>query len=272
VSFITTPDGTRLRYTDRGSGEKTIVLVHGWKGSHRMWDTATVRLAENHRVVAFDNRGMGESDKPGGRYDFDVLADDLDFVLSELDVRDATVVGWSMGVSISLQYLGRGEGRDRVSRLVLINGPIILRRRSDFPFGIEQEQLDGYLRDLAAGWPGAEREFARGANVDPDSAFAELYYTVALQTPLEMAMRIVHEQVKLDHREALAGIELPVLALYGGLDPYYPNELAEWIAETAPNGSFEVFEQSAHAPHYDEADRFAARIGAFAAAGQGETA
>ena len=270
MSYLTTPDGTRLRYTDRGSGEKTIVLVHGWKGSHRMWDTATVRLAERFRVIAFDNRGMGESDKPGGRYDFDVLADDLDFVLSELDVREATLVGWSMGVSISLQYLGRGDGRERVSRLVLINGPIVLRRRDDFPFGIEQEQLDGYLDGLAAGWPEAEREFARGANVDPDSAFADLYYTVALQTPLEMAMRIVHAQVELDHREALAGIEMPLLALYGGLDPYYPTELAAWIAEQAPAGSYEIFEKSAHAPHYDEADRFAARIGAFAEDEQGE--
>src|SRR6185437_11158424 len=123
LSYLTTPDGTRLRYTDRGAGERTIVLVHGWKGSHRLWDPAVIRLAERFRVVAFDNRGMGESDKPGGPYDFDVLADDLGFVLEELGVEDATLVGWSMGCSISLQYLERGGGR--VGRLVLVNGPIV---------------------------------------------------------------------------------------------------------------------------------------------------
>ena len=99
----------RLRYTDRGSGERTIVLVHGWKGSHRKWDPATFRFAERFRVIAFDTRGMGESDKPAGPYDFDVLADDLGFVLDELGVEDATLVGWSMGCSISLQYLAPGR-------------------------------------------------------------------------------------------------------------------------------------------------------------------
>src|SRR5439155_19724527 len=64
MRYLTTPDGVRLRYTDRGEGEHTIVLVHGWKGSHRMWDPAVYRLTREFRVIAFDNRGMGESDKP----------------------------------------------------------------------------------------------------------------------------------------------------------------------------------------------------------------
>jgi pimeloyl-ACP methyl ester carboxylesterase len=55
-----------------------------------------------------------------------------------------------------------------------------------------------------------------------------------------------------------------VLAIYGGLDPYYPEALAEWIADRAPDGRYEIFENSAHAAHQDEADRFAAVVGAFA--------
>ena len=104
----TTPEGVRLRVSDRGQGERTIVLVHGWKGSHRMWDPAVYRLMREFRVIAFDNRGMGESDKPAGRYDFEVLAADLDFVLGALEAREVTLVGWSMGCSISLEYLARG--------------------------------------------------------------------------------------------------------------------------------------------------------------------
>lgn len=90
MSFLTTPEGVRLRCTDRGEGEQTIVLVHGWKGSHRAWDPAIYRLAKEFRVIAFDNRGMGESDKPGGRYDFEVLAEDLRFVMEELDARPSS--------------------------------------------------------------------------------------------------------------------------------------------------------------------------------------
>jgi pimeloyl-ACP methyl ester carboxylesterase len=262
VTWLQKPDGVRLRYTDRGEGERTIVLVHGWKGSHRLWDPAVMRLAERFRVVAFDNRGMGESDKPGGPYDFDVLADDLGFVLEELGVEDATLVGWSMGCSISLQYLSRGGGR--VGRLVLVNGPIVLRASEDFPFGVQPDQLDGYLDGLAADWPQAELDFVLESMREPDGAFAQFGFQVAMQTPLEMAMRIVRAQTELDHRQAVADLEMPVLAIYGGLDPYYPEALAEWIADRARDGRYEIFENSAHAPHHDEADRFAAVVGAFA--------
>ncbi|HVW45976.1 MAG TPA: alpha/beta hydrolase [Solirubrobacterales bacterium] len=262
MSFLATPDGVRLRYTDRGAGARTIVLVHGWKGSHRLWDPAVHRLAERFRVVAFDNRGMGESDKPAGPYDFDVLADDLGFVLAELAVEDATLVGWSMGCSIGLQYLGRGGGR--VARLVLVNGPIVLRASADFPFGVEAGQLDGYLDGLPAGWPESELAFVRESMREPDGAFSRFSFQVAMQTPLEMAMRIVRAQAELDHRAVLAALELPVLAIYGGLDPYYPTELAAWIAGHARDGRHEIFENSAHAAHHDEADRFAAVVGAFA--------
>jgi pimeloyl-ACP methyl ester carboxylesterase len=262
MSYLTKPDGVRLRYTDRGSGERTIVLVHGWKGSHRLWDPAVMRLAEDFRVIAFDNRGMGESDKPAGPYDFDVLADDLEFVLSELGAEDVTLVGWSMGCSISLQYLSRGGSR--ASRLVLINGPIVLRASDDFPFGVPSEQLDGYLDGLAARWPQAELDFVRESMKEPDGAFSRFSFDVAMQTPLEMAMRIVRAQTELDHRQILGEIDIPIFAIYGGLDPYYPEALAEWIAEQAKDGRFEIFENSAHAAHQDEADRFAAVVGAFA--------
>lgn len=254
MSFLTTPEGVRLRYTDRGEGEQTIVLVHGWKGSHRAWDPAIYRLARDFRVIAFDNRGMGESDKPGGRYDFEVLSEDLSFVLEELDARDATLIGWSMGCSISLEYLARGG--DRAARLVLINGPLRLVRSDEFPWAMLPDQLEGYMEQLAAGWPDAELAFAREAVRDPDSAFADLYYRVALQMPLEMSIRIVQEQLKLDHVPVLRSLQIPVLALYGRHDPYYPTELARFIAENAPDGRHLIFEQSAHPLHYEEPDRF----------------
>jgi pimeloyl-ACP methyl ester carboxylesterase len=262
VSYLTTSGGVRLRYADRGEGERTIVLVHGWKGSHRMWDPAVYRLAPYFRVIAFDNRGMGESDKPAGPYDFSVLARDLGFVLAELDARDVTLVGWSMGCSISLQYLA--EAGDRVAKLVLINGPVKLTQTPEFPWTMTEAEVNAYLDDLAANWPDAERTFAEGALLDPSSAYADLYYRVALQTPLDLAVHIVREQLKLDFLPLLPRISIPVLALYGRRDPYYPSELAEYIAAHVPNGRHVIFEESAHAPHYEEPARFAEVIAEFA--------
>ncbi len=263
MSFLETPDGARLRYVDRGAGPETVVLVHGWKGSHRKWDPAVYRLVEaGFRVIAYDHRGMGESDRPTGRYDFDLLADDLGVVLEQLGADEVTLVGWSLGCSVSLQYLSRGGGR--VARLVLINGPIKLESDDDFQWGLPPGQLDTYIDELVAGWPGSELEFARGANRDPDDPYTQLYYEVALQTELIDSIRIVREQALLDQRSALAELRLPVLAIYGRHDPYYDEGLARYIAETAPDGRYLMFEESAHPVHYDEPDRFREVISEFA--------
>jgi len=263
MTYLTTPDGVRLRIADRGNGGATIVLVHGWKGSHRLWDKAMYELAQEFRVVAFDNRGMGESDKPRCAYDFDELSGDLGFELRSLDLRDVTLVGWSLGCSISLEYLRR-DG-ERVDRLMLMNGPIKLTRTQEFPWTMTDETLRGYLRDLAAGWPGSEREFVsdtlgpHGTEEDFD-----FLYRVGIQTPLDIAIRVVEQQTRLDHRSLLPRLRVPVLAAYGRLDPYYPVELATYIAENVPDGTTSVFEESAHAPHIEETARFCTVLAAFA--------
>jgi non-heme chloroperoxidase len=262
LTHLETNDGVRLRFSDRGCGNPPIVLVHGWKGSHRLWDPVIARLQATHRVVAFDLRGMGESDKPNTSYDFDELARDLGFVLEALDVRDAILVGWSMGVTVSLRYLDVG-GRV-VAGLVLVNGPLRLTRTADFPHAMTDGQLDGYLVALRDGWPAAEREFQASALLEPVPAVVDWLYAIALQTPLDVALRVVREQAKLDMRAALARLELPVLAVYSRHDPYYPISLADEIAARARHGRRVIFDRSAHCTPIEEPQRFCQVLEEFA--------
>jgi pimeloyl-ACP methyl ester carboxylesterase len=266
MTFLATDDGVRLRYIDRGEGPSTFVLVHGWKGSHRLWDHVVVRLSGAHRVVAFDLRGMGESDKPRCRYDFDQLSDDLGFVLSELDLEDVTLVGWSMGCTVSLRYLERGGGR--VGRLVLSNGPLRLTRTDDFPHTITREEFEGHLAALEDGWPASEREFQAGGLADPDPATIAWLYAIALQTPLPIVLETARAQAELDMRAALAQLDVPVLALYARDDPYYPPELADYIATHAKHGAKVLLDRGAHYVQVQAPDAFAAALEQFAAAGR----
>jgi non-heme chloroperoxidase len=263
MTFLTTPDGVRLRYSDRGEGEHDVVLVHGWKGSHRLWDQAVARLEGAHRVVAFDLRGMGESDKPRGRYDFDELAGDLGHVLDALDVRDATLVGWSMGCTVALRYLDSGGGR--VGRLVLVNGPLRLTRAADFPHAMTETELEGHLARLSEGWPTSEHAFQAATVLAPAAPLVDWLYSIALQTPLDVALRVVREQARLDMREALGRLAVPVLAAYARHDPYYPPSLGEDISSRARDGRHVIFEHSAHCIPLEEAERFCAVVTAFSA-------
>ena len=189
MSFLTTPDGVRLRLTDRGAGhDRTIVLVHGWKLSHRVFEHAILRLSRSFRVVAYDLRGMGESDKPDCRYDFDEHADDLAFVLEHLGLDDVTLVGWSMGCSVSLRHMERGGAR--VGRLGLINGPIRLARTDDdaFPWSMTEDVLEEYFRAIEDEWPLHERRFTEESLHVPHSDLVDVIFHITQQTPLDVVV------------------------------------------------------------------------------------
>ena len=261
---VRTTDGTHLQVTRRGQGP-SIVLVHGWKGSSRVWDRTITALEGRFDVVAFDLRGMGCSEKPDSRYDFAELADDLGCVLRSLDLREVTVVGWSMGCSVVLEYMA--QAGERVARLVLVNGPIRLTRAYDFPWSMTPDDLDGYIRVLAESWPEGELAFQRAALHEPSDALALWLYSIALQTPLSVVLKTVAAQAELDHRDVVRTLRVPVLAVYGRHDPYYPVELADWIATNAPDGKALIMENSAHLPFLEpDAHAFAEALARFACA------
>ena len=250
MTLLTTPDGAALHVRSRGAGP-AIVLVHGWKGSSRVWDRTVTALAADFHVVAYDLRGMGQSSKPDCRYDFDLHADDLGLVIGSLGLEDVTLVGWSMGCSVSLQYMARGGAG--VARLVLVNGPIRLTRTDEFPWSMSEAELARYVDAVATSWPEAEREFQRAAFHRPIDVVVDWMTSIALQTPLDVVLETVRAQALLDHRDVVRTLLVPVLAIYGRYDPYYPVELAAWIAATARHGEALVMEQSAHLP-FLEAD------------------
>src|SRR5215831_21020013 len=118
-SFIEAADGANLFYKDWGRG-KPVVFVTGWAVSSEMWEYQMAYLcAQGVRCVAYDRRGHGRSSQPGHGYDYDTLADDLATVIAQLDVREVTLVGHSMGGGEIVRYLSR-HGAGRVSRIVLV--------------------------------------------------------------------------------------------------------------------------------------------------------
>ena len=211
------------------------MLVHGWKLSHRPFEHAILRLARTHRVVAFDLRGMGESDKPNSRYDFDEMADDLEFVLERARARGRHARGLVDGLLGLARSTWRGGGR-HVARLVLINGPIKLARTEDdsFPWSMTEDVLEAYFSDMEQHWPSKEREFIADSLYKPGTDLVNVIFAITQQAPLDGLLKIVRAQAKLDFRDLLPRIEVPVLAMYGRHDPYYPVELGEWIAEQCP--------------------------------------
>ena len=112
---IDVADGTALYVKDWGSG-KPVVLIHGWPLSGASWKHQIQAFAAaGHRVITYDRRGFGQSSKPTVGYDYDTFAADLDALLQHLDLRDVTLVGFSMGGGEVARYMSRHGGKGVVA-------------------------------------------------------------------------------------------------------------------------------------------------------------
>jgi non-heme chloroperoxidase len=132
-----------LHYTDRGTGQP-VVLIHGYPLSGASWEKQEERLLDaGYRVITYDRRGFGASSKPSTGYDYDTFADDLDKVLTALDLTDTVLVGFSMGTGEVARYLAR-HGSNRVAKAVFLASlePYLIKT-ADNPTGLDQSVFDG---------------------------------------------------------------------------------------------------------------------------------
>ncbi|WP_017596071.1 alpha/beta fold hydrolase [Nocardiopsis potens] len=111
---VGTENGTdiELHYEDKGAG-RPVVLIHGYPLDGNSWEGQIPALLDaGHRVITYDRRGFGKSGRPSTGYDYDTFAADLNTVMETLDLRDAILVGFSMGTGEVARYLSSyGSGR-----------------------------------------------------------------------------------------------------------------------------------------------------------------
>jgi non-heme chloroperoxidase len=132
-----------IYYEDHGSGP-VVVLLHGWPLDSRSWEPQLhPLLTAGYRVITYDRRGFGRSSGPTVGYDFDTLAADLDALLTELDVHDATLIGFSLGTGELARYVGI-HGTERLKGLVFIEtlAPSFAKS-ADNPTGVDQAGVSG---------------------------------------------------------------------------------------------------------------------------------
>ena len=150
-----------LYYEDHGSGSP-VVLIHGWPLSGASWEKQTTALlAAGYRVITYDRRGFGRSSKAGTGYDYDTFAADLDKVLTELDLREVSLIGFSMGSGEVTRYLGK-HGSTRVHKAVLIGtlGPYLVKA-ADNEAGVDASVFEGIKAAILADRPAFLMEFLR---------------------------------------------------------------------------------------------------------------
>lgn len=267
ADFVEAADGVRLAFTDWGSG-KPVVFIHAWALPSPMWDYQIGALAsQGLRCIAYDRRGHGRSSKPGSGYDCDRLADDLSALLTQLDLRDVTLVSHSFGSAEVVRYLTR-HGASRIARIVLIAPAALpfVMKTADNPNGIPEEQLEAFRsKVLQADFPkwledGKKAFFVAGTS----PSLQDWIKALMLTTPLPVALETNRRVTATDFRKELPGISVPTLIIQGDNDASAPIELTgRAAAALIPKAELRVYEGAPHGLFLTHKDRLNADLAGF---------
>lgn len=240
-------------------GSKTIVFLHGWPGSHELFEYQLNQLPEfGYRCIGIDQRGFGKSDKPYDGYDYDRLSDDVHCVLQTLDLRNVTLVGHSTGGAIAIRYMARHH-ENRVSELVLCAAaaPSIIQR-PNYPYGVPKQSILDMIKATYEDRPQMLRDFGNNFFFQHiTEPFSEWFFHLGLQAAGWATAEI--EKTWLEDTELfkdLGKIHSPTLILHGIHDKVCLFPLAEVQNKAIRNSKLIPFQFSGHGIFYDERDRF----------------
>jgi non-heme chloroperoxidase len=243
---------TDLHYVDLGSGQP-VVLIHGWPVSHRMWESQIIALSEaGYRCIAYDRRGTGDSGKPAGGYDYETFTSDLNDLMTQLDVRDAVLVGFSMGGGEVARYLGR-YGTQRVAKAALLASvtPFLLKT-SDNPGGVDKAVFDGMIEAAKKNRVEFLEQFLPAYyNYEPNKGVsADLLpfskWMAYASSPLGTVQCITAFGTT-DFRSDLKKITVPTLVAHGDADRIVPFDISSKLAHEQIKGSrLEVIQGAPH--------------------------
>lgn len=263
--FVTARDGTKLFVQDWGSG-KPVLLLSAWTFDASIWGSQIASLtAKGLRCIAPDRRGHGRSEMPSSGYDLDTLTDDVAAVIEARDLRDVTLVGFSMGTVEAVNYLGR-YGSERIARLVLVapTTPFLVKT-ADNPDAIPKTMIEA---DIAA----VARDFAQWIAANEAPFFTpdtpEITRTwirqMMLRVPLPVALACREAGAFADLRAAAAKIDRPTLILQGDKDASAPLPLTgAKTAKLIKGSKLTVYEGAPHPLPLTHGERVIADMLAF---------
>jgi non-heme chloroperoxidase len=264
VPKISTTDQTQLHVDDSGGDGRPVVLVHGWPLSGEAWADQVPALTDaGYRVVTYDRRGFGRSDKPESGFEYDTLAADLQSVIEELDLTDATIVGFSMGGGEVARYVAN-HGEDRLRSVVFAGAiPPYLLKSEDNPDGPLDEETAGGMR---SGLEASREDFFEGFTTNFFTAGDELKVT---EEQRQDAVRLCHQSDQTaalgcmdafgttDFRADLPRITVPTLVIHGDSDAIVPFEgSGKRTAEAVASSEVVVVEDAPHGFNTSHAEEF----------------
>lgn len=251
---------------DTGGDGRPVVLIHGWPLSGASWKEQIDELRNaGFRVITYDRRGFGQSDKPKTGYDYDTLADDLAGLIEALELTDVSLVGFSMGGGEVARYI-TNHGSEKLHSVVFAAAvPPMMMKTDDNPDGpldtAKAEEMTANLtKDEQAFYDQFTKEFF-SANADGTILVTEEQRLEAVeltkQADKTAALEAMQSFATTDFREDLLNVTVPTLVLHGDADGTVPFEgSGERTHKAIPHSEVHVIAGGPHGINVSHKDEF----------------
>ncbi len=257
--YAQSADGTSIAYQVHGEGPLDLVFVSGFVSHVELvWEEPAIarflrRLTSFSRLVFFDKRGQGLSDRLGRPPTLEETMDDLKAVMDAAGCEPAAIFGISEGGPMSALFAATYP--DRVSSLVLYGTYARMTRTPDFPHGVSPERLDDWARMVREEWGGAVAVDLWAPSAAGDPEFERWWARLLRQgTSPAGAIELMNLYKEIDVRPVLPTIDVPTLVLHRRDDRLIPVRQAHYLAETIPGARYVELAGADHLPTVGDID------------------
>lgn len=248
--FFTASDGTRLHYLEAGSGSRTLAFIPGWLMPAAIFYSQIKELSKSYRVLVLDPRSQGQSAIARGSHSPERRVKDIQEWLTTAKVSDFVMIGWSLGVLESLDFLTRHPAPG-LKGLVLIDNSIGVGK----PPGGGSPKFAETMRDEAKR-EAYLRKFANGLyRTTPPPAIARAVVDSALRAPPEAAIQLLQQPYPRTYwRDAVYAQTVPVL--YAVTPKFRDQALILQKKRDPALVTIDIYDKAGHALFVDEPARF----------------
>lgn len=252
--------------TGNAASGRTLVFVHGFGTDQTAWDAVYPAFAADWRIVRLDNAGAGGAEREGfeeSRYlKLDRYADEMLEVADALQLRDAVLVGHSVGGMIGI--LSAIRAPDWFSRLVLIGASPRYLNDAGYPGGLSNHDVRDVYEAIQADHQEWTMNYSRLAMQNPDQPELSRSFAKSLRRiPTERVLTVLHSILQSDYRAELPKLAVPTLIIQSQSDPFVPMAVAEYLRRTIRGSRLELIEAHGHLPHISAPETVVAAIRRF---------
>lgn len=249
MDFFTTSDGAKIYYKVNGEGQP-IIFIHGFSEDHRSFKIQQNVLSRKYKIITYDLRGHGRSDRVDYGLNLRRYAQDLKELIDKLKLEKVVLVGWSMGGSIVFEYIQQ-FGMENIYKICIVDTSSKALNEGEWNKGLlhgkyDKEKAKEDLKLIKNNWV----EFAKDFIMLISPSFEEKQFNLALDKMKKNSPHVMYYMWKSileqDYRNVLGKINVPTLLLFGEKSTLYSMETAKYLNRNIKDSKLIVFKNCTH--------------------------